>query len=78
MSPETRHKSALTTIFEKYDLLRMSFAHLEQYDDNLQNLDNVEKFMYILKLGNTRIMEHIYKCWWKRKSKIYVKLEGTR
>ena len=53
---------------------RELFVYLEQYDDNFQKLDDVEKFMYILKLGNNRIMEHIYKCWWKRKSKIYVQV----
>ena len=41
---------------------RELFAYIEQYDNNFQNLDDVEKFMYILKLGNKRIMERIYKC----------------
>ena len=39
---------------------RELLAYLEQYDDHFQNLDDVEKFMYILKLGNKRIMEYIY------------------
>ena len=66
-------------VCEEYETERRELlGDLSQYNDNFPNLDDVEKFIYILKLGNKRSMEHIYRCWWKRKSKIYMQLGGTR